>query len=105
MALQKIPLRSDVPAYSFRLDLQGRAYNFYIRYNERMNLWTMNLSDEDNQPIIVGKLIFTGLDILYGMTDLRLPPGPIIPFEETGKVVDAGADDLGESVNVFYDEV
>jgi hypothetical protein len=47
MAILEIPLRNDVPAYTFQIELEGVTYTLTVSFNARMNRWTMDVADSN----------------------------------------------------------
>ena len=104
MALLKLPLRSDIPAYDFRIDLEGETYTFEFRFNERMGRWIMDLKTENNDPLIMGIPVLIGTDFLERFEVDGLPPGNLFAVNLESEFVDAGRDDLGNNVVIIYNE-
>jgi len=104
MALIKIPIRSDLPAFNERIELEGVIYNLDIRYNERMDRWAMDILTEEEIPIVSGLLLLTNVPLLDQLTVADLPPGDFIMLDRANLQRDASADNLGEDINLFYQE-
>lgn len=51
-----LPLFPDAD-YEYSIALQGNSYILRFIYNERMMLYTISLSDADNNPIVMGEAL------------------------------------------------
>jgi len=101
----QLPVRSDVEAYSFVVNLDGTNYKLGFRFNYRSALWAMDISARDSAPILNGIPVQTGV----GLTERfrwnpAMPPGSFIPIDTSGNNADAGRNDLGNSVVLLYQE-
>ena len=105
MALIQLPLRSDVPAFTFQTDLDGTTYSFKFRYNSRMDRWAFDILTANNDPIIEGVLVVTGTLLLERFSDPRLPQGDMFVLNKEDENVSPGRNDLQKNVFILYDEV
>ena len=105
MALIQLPLRSDVPAFTFQTDLDGTTYSFKFRYNSRMDRWAFDILTANNDPIIEGVLVVTGTLLLERFSDPRLPQGDMFVLNKEDENVSPGRSDLQKNVFILYDEV
>lgn len=104
MALLKIPVRNDLPAFSQRVELEGEIYNLSFRYNERMAKWVMGILNDEEAPIVSGILLLTAVPLLDQLTKAGLPPGDFLMLDRKGGNTDAGREEFGENINLFYQE-
>ena len=96
-----IPLTSD-PSQTFSIDLEGNTYNFRVVYNQRNEMWTFDLSDVDENPILAGIPILIGPNLLQQFT---LDLGSLIVWDNEDQLVDsttANDDDLGTRVILVH---
>jgi len=84
MAVIEMPVRADLPAFTFKQDLEGTVFTFDFRFNVRFNNWIMDISDEQGNPIILGTPVQTDVDILSRFIFDGLPPGQFVVIDETG---------------------
>jgi hypothetical protein len=95
----QLPLTSD-PAQDFVINLGGQQWELYVRYNDRGSFWTMDITEYNSQTSLV-----TGMPILLG-ADLLAPyilnNGAMVATDTNGLGQDAGPDDLGTRVIVFW---
>lgn len=65
----------DDPFYTVTTTLEGRAYVFDFRYNQREAAWYFSVSLEDGTELIGGVKVICGRNLLRRAADVRLPPG------------------------------
>lgn len=95
----QLPLTSD-PAQDFVINLGGQQWELYIRYNDRSSFWTMDITEYNSQTsLVIGMPILLGCDLL---APYILDNGSMVATDTTGLGKDAGADDLGTRVIVFW---
>jgi hypothetical protein len=104
MAVLRMPVRADIPAYTFKIDLEGTVYTLGFRHNLRFNCWIMDISDETGNPIVMGTPVQTDVDILGRFIFASLPPGQFMVIDETGQQRNPSRDDFGGEVKLFYAE-
>jgi hypothetical protein len=104
MAIRELPLRSDIAAYSFRVDLEGTFYTFAFAWNSRIEGWFFDIRLEDETPIIVGQPVLVNYALAERFKDERLPQGKLFFFDTSNKSLDPNRDDLGSRVLLFYED-
>lgn len=105
MAIIQLPLRSDVPAFTFQTDLDGTTYSFKFRYNSRTDRWAFDILTANNEPIVSGVLVVTGTLLLERFSGARLPQGDLFVLNKEDENASPGRDDLQKNVFILYDEV
>jgi hypothetical protein len=99
-----IPFNSE-PSRVFTCALgDGAKYDFETRWNEGIpgdpGFWTVDITRQiDQVKLLSGVPILLGQDIL---APYALGIGSLIPFDEANTDVDAGSEDLGVRVNVYW---
>jgi hypothetical protein len=99
-----VPFNSD-PSNVFTTQLgDGVKYTFETRYNEGFSgeggFWTFDLTRAiDSEKLLSGVPILLGQDLIE---PYALGIGSLIPVDEANTDVDAGPDDLGVRVNVYW---
>lgn len=101
MGVYVLPLRPDLPHYAFQLELDGLAFGFEFRWNERDEAWTMALSTADGEPIMRRKVVL-GWPLTARYRDLRLPDGELEAIDTEGTGREPGLGDLGGRVLILY---
>lgn len=97
----QLPFIPSVPSYRVSTTLSGVVYIFDVRWNTRDEAWYFDLLTEDETVIRHGIKIVLGT-ILAGRVSTRLPRGAFIAADLSGFGRDAGLDDLGSRVNVYF---
>lgn len=105
MSLLSLPIDQTDAFFGFSCELDGIAYSFSFRWNQRIGAWFMTVGDGEGTDIVSGVRIVLSLDLLAHYNNVLLPPGRMYAFDTTGSNVDAGFEDLGRRVVVLYDEV
>lgn len=104
MAILQLPVRSDLAAYSFAIQLELVRYQFNFRFNDRLGLWIMDVAKSDGTLVVAGIPVQTDVDLIGRFEYPDMPPGLLLAYDETGNSKDAGRNDLGESVTLLYQE-
>lgn len=97
--IAEIPLES-VPAQSFVTTLDEIAIRFTIKWNDRSGVWTMDLFDNvTNDPLLYSIPLVLGQDLLEAY---NLNIGAIIMVDTANQGIDAGVNDLGYRVKMYW---
>ena len=95
----ELPPSTDRPQ-SFTTQLGSAVYQFDLRWNDRSNVWTMDISDPvSGNPIVSGLAVVLGADLLK---PYALGIGTLILVDETSTNTEAALDSLGSSVNLYW---
>ena len=95
----QLPVTSD-PAQDFVINLGTQKWEMYVRYNDRGGFWTMDITDYNSQTsLVTGMPIVLGCDLLAPYT---LGNGSMLAYDTTGSGTDAGPDDLGTRVVLYW---
>lgn len=96
-----LPITPSNPFYEFSTPVDGVAYWFRFRWNSRLELWHMDVLEEDKTPIITGVTIVLGAYLgrasvhkLF-MNNIFVARAPKKDFRE------AGFDDFGARVLLY----
>lgn len=102
----EIPTRTDLPAYSEQVELDGKVFNLNLRFNKRFNRWVMDIADSENAEVIHGVVIYTGVPLLVQYYHkANLPLGDFICIDSKGSTDAPGEDELGDRFKLYYLEV
>lgn len=102
MSFQQIPVRSDLPAYDFKITLDAVVYQLSFTWSERAQLWTMDIADENEEPIAMGIRMFASVPSTYIYKDPRFPARQFLVLDTAGKNKNPGRDDFGSRVLLLY---
>lgn len=100
MAIIEIPLRNDIFHYSFTRELDGVVYLLRIRYNRRIDSWTLDFVDVVNGIRLAG-----GQDLLRQFKHLEVPAGRLEVVDLDGVFTEPDKTNLGDRVILQYTEV
>lgn len=104
MAFLLIPVRTDLPSYEFSLTLETVNYFFSFEWNERGQFWIMDILDQDENYLVAGVRMVTGIDLLSRFKNTSLPPGIFILDDSSGKGRDPSFFNFGTEIIFFYIE-
>lgn len=99
MTVLTLPLTSSV-AQRFVTQLGDTKYQFDIRFNDRSRVWSMSITDDATSTLLV-----SGIAILLGqnlLAPFNLDMGALMAYDESNSGIDAGANDLGSRINVYW---
>lgn len=100
-----LPLLTDLgatPHYSFQCELESVKYSFEFIWNDRDGAWYMQVGDGE-ENILAGSIrVILGLPLLGRFRDARLPPGQLLAVDTSNQDLDAGLEDLGSRVAIYY---
>ena len=99
--MQYIQIDKDSIPYTFEIDIDGTEFGMAIRYNERFDFFTVDLT-KDGETVILGEKMIYGQLLFASYPDESKIPGlPIIPYDEAGKETRVGWDQLENTVFLF----
>lgn len=104
MAIIEIPVRSDIPSYELKMELEAVIYSLKFRWNERMALWFFTMADEEGVEVISGLPVQTNVDIKGRFKQAGTPPGRFLSYDETGKARDPDRSNFGNEIKFLYEE-
>jgi len=93
---------SGARSFRQRTSLDGHEYVLTFDWNERSSAWFFSLADTDETPLLSGKKITVGTDLLGALLGPARPPGQIICLEVSGLPVDPGLTSLGDTHELLY---
>jgi hypothetical protein len=100
-----IDIDKEAIPYQFDIELAGELFTMDIRYNERADFFTVDLSKDDN-PIVIGEKIVYGRPLFSTISNSMLPASVIFPIDESGRAVDKITwDNFMETVVLLVGEV
>jgi hypothetical protein len=96
----QLPFTND-PAQQVTVQLGTVKYDFTVRWNDRARTWCLDMLDHNSQsPIVQGVPLVLGLDLLQPLALVGV--GSLVVNDEDNSGLDAGPDDLGGRVNVYW---
>lgn len=99
-----LPLQPSIPQYSVGTTLAGISYVFSLRWNTYDSAWYMDiaLDDEAVTPLRSGVKVVLGTLLGNRCTSPLFPAGALVAVDTSGDELDAGLDDLGSRVQVYF---
>ena len=95
----ELPFSSDA-AQTMVTQLGDVKYQIEVKYNDRSGVWTMDLSDFLTQdPIVLSVPLVLGQDL---SESYNFGIGRFLVVDTSGRGIDAGPDDLGGRVRVYW---
>ena len=104
MAFLTLPIHSDFPSYSFKIELSSILYTLSFSFNFRTEYWVMDIQDTSGSVIQAGIPVLVKQDLLGRFADSRLPPGDLLAINLETENVEATRDNFGTSVVLLYNE-
>lgn len=105
MAVLEIPIQNNLVAFKETVTIEGVVYVLAFYFNQRMNLWLIDILDEFESPQLVGIPIQTNVPLTINFKHLTIPPGLFLPFDIQGQSLDADINSLGVQVKLLYEEL
>lgn len=97
--IMEIPVSSD-PAQVFTTQLGDVKYVLDIRFNDRSGVWTLDLYDDVSKALIAASIpLVVGQDLLE---PYNFGIGSLLCIDGSGQGSDAGPDDLGDRVKLYW---
>jgi len=101
MPITEMPLSVGVYNYRFNITVDGVVYFFELTYNRRTALYTLNILDVDQNPILLGVTLLTSnTTIKYNMPELF--GGLIIIIDDSGNFENGTIETMGDVVKVYH---
>jgi hypothetical protein len=100
--IYELPCKSDLPSFTFQVDLDGRTFGFEFTWNERVESWFMALSDADGNALVSGVRVVVDFPLAARSTNDALPPGVLLAVDTAGEQQNPGLADLGGRVRLQY---
>ena len=97
-----LPFQPSVPFYRFGCTLGTLPYLFDVSWNARDGAWYFDLLDADQSPIYSGIKVVIGTGLGRVCVDPRFPSGAFEAIDLSNQNLDAGIDNLGARVVVYY---
>ena len=102
MAFLQLPIRNDLPAYDFQVELDGELFTLGFSFNARANYWVLDISDANEEPLLMGIRIVSGWLLTNRFVNSNLPLGDFFVYDTSGKNEDPTQDDFGTTKVFMY---
>lgn len=98
----RLPLTSD-PSRTFTTPFGDHRYRLTTRWNERAEVWTLDLADGDTDaPLALSIPLVLGADLLAAFAPALGTMFMVDTAAEVGHGTDAGPEDLGERLQLIW---
>lgn len=84
----------DRPAFREQITLDDVPYNLLLTWNERAAGWVLGLEDRDGAPLLSGRRLVFGIDLLGGFHHLDVPTGGLFVVVPAGQITQISREDL-----------
>lgn len=95
----EIPLNAQ--SQRFACELAGATYNLQIVWNAKSNCWVLDINDADNEPLMRGIPLVTGLDLLQQYAYFELG-GFMLTMTDAAPDVPPTYQNLGGSGHLYF---
>jgi len=102
MQVFEIPLSNQDPAFEFSSTLDNKRFIFDYKFNTRLQLWTVNMRDRDDNDLINGLPFFSGRNLLKYTAASNSLQGVIFINSSNETVTDADRFDFGLEIKKLY---
>lgn len=102
MAREYIPINKELTPYTFEIELGEELFGFEVRYNDRYDFFTVDLS-KDGEVLVNGEKVVYGVPLFRDVLDERFPAPEIIPSDESGIDVVVTYETLEKTVFLYLD--
>lgn len=103
MTAQVLPLRTDAPRYSIRVELDSLRYQFSFEWNDRAASWFFDLDDSNGDRLLSTVRVSTDWPLLDRFRfDSRVPRGVLVAIDTQKTDYDPAREDLGARVQLIY---
>lgn len=102
--LQAISIDKDDVPYEFDIELGGTMYTFLVKYNDLMDVFTVDLFKEDGAPLVYGEPLIYGRPLFDALSSVELPSVQLIPFDVADKEDRVSYDNMNETVFLYVIE-
>jgi len=94
-----------VGEYQQGILLDGSLYVLKLAWNERLDHWFLSLCLPDETPLVQGRMVINGVDLLRGCVVTGRPVGALFATPVDGTTEHAGLTGLGSRVLLCYREL
>jgi hypothetical protein len=102
-----IPTISTGKVFEYRqgILLDGSLFALKLSWNARIDHWLLSLYLPDETPIVAGRMVINGIDLLRGCVVAGRPAGALFAAPVDGTTAHAGLTGLGSRVLLYYREL
>jgi hypothetical protein len=92
----------DEPSLKMRTVLEDIELVLRFDWNTREERWSISIYDALDNPLIIGQVLTINNELLQRFEIIGLPPGELLLYDTSNKVIEAGLEDLGKRCRLLY---
>lgn len=101
--INKIPLQKNVYNYEFSITAQRIDYILRVYYNRRISQWTLDIKDEDNNPIVMSIPLLIGAQLTKRFVNEALVGLKYMLLSNDKNIYEEATEDsLGSKCNLYF---
>ena len=104
MSVKQMPIRNDIPAYTFQTELDGDLYTFDFHFSRRSERWFFDIYDAELNLLVAGVKCLCRTPVLGRYKDDRLPPGNFIFVNQRNASEQPNRENFSITVFMLYEE-
>jgi hypothetical protein len=98
-----LPVVSQGAHFGVTTELENITYAFDFRWNWRDSGWYFNLLDGEGVLLVAGVRVVLNTSLLKSFRKSGVvPPGALVAVDTGGQELEAGQDDFGSRVKLYY---
>ena len=102
MASIVIPTRTDLPAYTEIVEIQGIEFLLDFKWNTRDQSWVLDIFTPDEEPILSGIKIVILINLLGLHSSPQLPNGTLTAVDDRDQTDIIKVDNLGDPIELLF---
>lgn len=92
----------DDPSFKIRTTLEEIELVLKFDWNTREERWSISVYDSLENPLFVGQVLTINNEIFERFEIEGLPPGKLMLFDTSNKVIECGLEDFGNRCRLLY---
>lgn len=97
--IAELPFSND-PSQRMTVQLGSRKFDFAVKWNDRAMTWSMDITDTETQEPLISGIVLTIENNVLEPFPLEI--GGIFAVDTSSRHQEAGIDDLGGRVKVYW---
>lgn len=99
----EVPITQDDASFKIRTILEGFELVLKIDWNTRIERWHVSIYNAAEEPLVTGLPMHINTELIERFEIVGLPPGRLMLFDTSGRITEAGRDDLGDRCKLLYE--
>lgn len=89
--------KNKIP-HNFNITLGAELFNIAVNYNQREDLFTVDLKNADGEVLVKGEPVIYGMPLFNGIKNMNFPIVKIVPKDPSGEEKDITFQNFNETV-------